>query len=923
LLIALPVCGSFWAIGRFEKLEISRFQEKAKLELVEVDGRFRHLCEPISYYQELFRRLVIMLKWDEDPEILFRRKTAKCVQFYLFDENGVRVKRKGFSSEFLSVSERFLKILRSYNADPSYQPPKTDQKMVQAFLGGCRGAQKLATQLGKVIDVSDHQNSRLGAWFSIKARKGKKLFLLIDIPLMLVKRLEIVSDNVNRLGKNLKGFHLGWMDISSGNCEIVPQITNQEAIADNIRKARLANTFSIGEYFCCNHTGDPGIRLFTLFKIPPPSSDYLSLRRLLLGCFSLAFLFILFRMFWQPACFTPLSLQLLSSFGFAGAAAVVTLLGIAVIYRDTQEKNAIFEKYKSDERVLEGVDESLPLTFSRLVRFYRSLIKKAESKRGDINANFRPLEKMVEKKLLNYFVIGNYRGEILGKKIVKQGTEGRSPLLDGGDKIIFALWQSVFSKAFFFSLPPQRRIKIGNPVFEFTIDQLSSRLLRGRGNFVDFAFGHEHTIEYLEFLFPQKGFRSFGLYISHNSKNLEKWFLRGQLKKVSRICFGKDQGRVIAFPKGQGEGGKAIPPIPEYEADIFKLNEQISERKIPLFRLGTFQGIPSIISGYPGRNIQEYNLFLVSPLEPILRKSKNISRAFWTVAAMCLVFSLAISLLFSENLLTPMKELASGIERLSRNDFIHPVVLASSDELEKVGEGLNSVMTEMKELSLAQEVYEELLPTVPLTLGGMRIRGFSNSLSYFPGEIFDFFSPEPEGILFFLMSTSSCTISSAFFMVMVKMGIRSLREIGISDPSTLLLEVEKKFFPRKDLRQIQILIGNLDTRTRRIKAAIKGNIEIFLSTPGKRAERIYFDRSSETRVEMEVPSNSRLIFLPFDEGLIFSQIEKAPGWSRLCDFITETANAPLEQLAPMIFQEIEEISIENSKKSLSLLAIYS
>ncbi len=112
------------------------------------------------------------------------------------------------------------------------------------------------------------------------------------------------------------------------------------------------------------------------------------------------------------------------------------------------------------------------------------------------------------------------------------------------------------------------------------------------------------------------------------------------------------------------------------------------------------------------RTGQHLKQALVDDIESSIRKSNSeIRQSFWisvTATVWAVVLVLALLYYFREWMLTPIRELHAGVQRVHSGDFDHPILLTSRDELEELANEFNAMTVRLSAVykDLARQVNE-------------------------------------------------------------------------------------------------------------------------------------------------------------------------------------------------------------------------
>jgi len=285
--------------------------------------------------------------------------------------------------------------------------------------------------------------------------------------------------------------------------------------------------------------------------------------------------------------------------------------------------------------------------------------------------------------------------------------------------------------------------------------------------------------------------------------------------------------------------------------DLLDLHVLVSQTGSPESRRGIWNGHPMLMAGLPGRLIAFHNLLLLTPMRPVEEAMAALYRGFIALAVVFLVYGVGLGMQFASMVLTPVRELSLGLENLSASRFASSIDLRTADEFEEIGDGLNETFAEMKELSFARAIQENLFPAGPLDAGSWACRGVSRSTSDIGGEIFDHHLVDDgnggsRGILW-IARVPGHAVGSALVLAMTKMALRilaaerapdptcTMREVGRrrpdgavqTAPSVLLRELAVRFPGQADLlRRAALFAGVYDPAEGRMDWAYQGEFAV-------------------------------------------------------------------------------------------------
>ncbi len=216
-----------------------------------------------------------------------------------------------------------------------------------------------------------------------------------------------------------------------------------------------------------------------------------------------------------------------------------------------------------------------------------------------------------------------------------------------------------------------------------------------------------------------------------------------------------------------------------------------------------------------------------------------------------LALGVALALVVMTALLRPIGALRAGLERIGRGDLDTPLRLRDRTELGLLADAVNDMAGQLKaaqrelvekerlarELELARDIQQRLLPAGPRTAGGCVVRGAHRAAAEVGGDYYDVL-PLPDGRLAITIAdVSGKGLGGCLLMSMLSSLLRALKtEHG--SPSALLVALEGLLgdaLPQGSF--ITMFYGLLDPETGRLVYASAGHSPVL----------VY--RAAESRVE--------------------------------------------------------------------------
>lgn len=199
-----------------------------------------------------------------------------------------------------------------------------------------------------------------------------------------------------------------------------------------------------------------------------------------------------------------------------------------------------------------------------------------------------------------------------------------------------------------------------------------------------------------------------------------------------------------------------------------EFNNILHHTEVPLEFIGKINGEEFFITGIKSKNAENFCFYTAYPLKLYTTQSSRIKALF---LAVFVFFTLAA--FFSEKLLAaffikPIEALTKGVEELSAKNTEHRIAHSQNDELGDLARQFNSILAGLKEMELAQNVQESLLPREIPQLEGYDLAYANRMASAVGGDYFDVFMLDSSNLCAIIGDVSGHGVASALVMAMVK-----------------------------------------------------------------------------------------------------------------------------------------------------------
>lgn len=336
-------------------------------------------------------------------------------------------------------------------------------------------------------------------------------------------------------------------------------------------------------------------------------------------------------------------------------------------------------------------------------------------------------------------------------------------------------------------------------------------------------------------------------------------------------------------------------PIATPPAEIDVLVRVAEKGGFALQRELTVEGVPSWVVVAPELSENRFAVAAILDSRESLGALAPMKFAIVLGAILSLLVAGIAGGILSGYFLTPISDLAAGMEALRRRETGNWVPIRRDDEFGELARVFNRMMVDLKELELARIVQTDLLPArMPLVPGySITVRNFS--ATDLAGDYHDVLQLPDGKILIVLGDATGHGVSAALVMAMAKAAIAYQLSTGRNDLLGLLEGINRLFFrelkPSKKFMTLVLCLHDPRTHSAGILNAGQnfpvlcrrgdGSVEM-LNLPGL---PVGFRRNiSHTVAEYVLDSGDALIF--YTDGIPESKVgpEELIGNDEMIDF---------------------------------------
>ncbi|MFZ2960149.1 MAG: SpoIIE family protein phosphatase [Candidatus Ozemobacteraceae bacterium] len=858
----IPLWGLIDLLGRLESSDRDASLSVASDNLAQMTAHLVRLSQPEARFKELIGRVCRKLSAGESTVPLLTTQPGSLLLVYGFAPQGKRIFRPGFASNLVRTSEIFLAGLLNISEGKATTLKREDRRIVESFAGNSEVVEFLAHRPDQLLDLRSLGVNRLAGWFRVSNSRSGNIHLLIFVDRGLISPPELVQNAIRKMHSlapnpfsffalDLRSFfspknqgtriphisnpHHHSMrrspkgpspsDFRRGISPNRPPLTLSPSLKQKLLEDRLSQTFQTRRNLFSTSLLQSGFRLISQCPIPQANSTFSLAKGFICSFAGISFLAGLWCMVFLHGFAISIRSQLMLIFGTAGFLSLTVLLIIAQVYRESRVRELIRENQARSARVLEKIDNSFRPAFHHLIKTYREMITRLEDYPQDVSKTLFPLHnEQKTRRLLTACLIAT-NGAFLFRTPLKsdQVPSGILPL--GSEALLSGIGKQALSRynATFISRgKKEERSSSMQVVLERPVDQI----LRERGSLQSFFLAGEGTTIFIDMVLEPSGQARSILMALHDTRRMESAYLR----RMFHIFQRHSSLRIYAFPKAEESGLSVIPSARLLqEEDLTNLQEHLSRFGGVEHRIGSLKRTPVLLSGFPGQSLSDFNLLLATPYLPILAQASSLSHRFLLLAGIFAGFAFLLASVLAKHLLEPIGHLEEGIENLLSMRLDKQICLDSGDELGSIGAGINTIMADLKEMTLARTVQEQLLPRKSFCLGSLTGRGSTRSPKAIAGGFYDIFSPDTKRMAIMIGEISGAGLSSALIMAMTKMAIHLFLDEGDCKPAEVLEKLNT--FLRRSLRKplsMNFFLGLIEPETGFCRFSAAGNPGVYL-----------------------------------------------------------------------------------------------
>ncbi|MBP7634185.1 SpoIIE family protein phosphatase [Candidatus Ozemobacteraceae bacterium] len=241
----------------------------------------------------------------------------------------------------------------------------------------------------------------------------------------------------------------------------------------------------------------------------------------------------------------------------------------------------------------------------------------------------------------------------------------------------------------------------------------------------------------------------------------------------------------------------------------------------------------------PGERVPGFTLVALYPESAIDHEILAGRDLLFLAMGFILLIAFLTGGVLADTFLVPVGDLARGLAALRDRTFDVKLITSSKDELGDLTSLFNTMADKLRQMSMARNVQEALIPQTLPDIPGWDFDIFNLTASDLGGDYCDLVLLQNGTLLFLLGDVTGHGAGSALLMVMVKAAVTRFAESG-TDPEELMNGLNRLIFRlMKRRKMMTCVIGTLDPATGRMVIVNAGHPYPFRRLGGGGVEEVH------------------------------------------------------------------------------------
>lgn len=320
------------------------------------------------------------------------------------------------------------------------------------------------------------------------------------------------------------------------------------------------------------------------------------------------------------------------------------------------------------------------------------------------------------------------------------------------------------------------------------VDPILEMVVRSPEAGMSFFFSRPGEVHKMEFgpvplflfwdIFKNSENRQVYVYIVQSANRLLRRLMRQQLK--SNLQEKASFPFVLAASHRKTEEWlpfriKSAPGLQDFSNRVFFSDQ-------PVETLIKIKGEDYILTGQKGKNTRDYAFYAFYPMKIITDDIARQRRMLLAGIFLFLIVALLTGWLLSDTFLSPVARLGEGVAAIKNRDHSFRIETSQKDEFGDLALSFNHMIADLKEMQLAKDVQESLLPSSPPVIPGYDVSFANRMASAVGGDYFDVHILDNERVCVVIGDVTGHGVSSALVMAMA----RAIFYQGLKEGSDLI-----------------------------------------------------------------------------------------------------------------------------------------
>lgn len=258
--------------------------------------------------------------------------------------------------------------------------------------------------------------------------------------------------------------------------------------------------------------------------------------------------------------------------------------------------------------------------------------------------------------------------------------------------------------------------------------------------------------------------QQFYVYIVQSANRLLHHFASTSLRQMFR----QQSNRPFILAANHRQTQEWLPYRINASQQLTNFSNRVFFSDQPIDMVLNIKGADYIITGQKGKNAKDYAFYAFYPLINITTDIARQRRLILAAILLFLIIALLTGWLLSDTFLAPVARLGEGVAAIKSRNHTFRIEASQKDEFGDLAVSFNHMIADLKEMQLAKDVQESLLPSSPPVIPGYDVAFTNRMASAVGGDYFDVHVIDKERICVIVGDVTGHGVSSALVMAMAR-----------------------------------------------------------------------------------------------------------------------------------------------------------